>query len=181
MRWCIISILVCVLACKPTAKAKTAIVAMDQEKIVPERPTTCPEDGQCSWTLMANKTLLLKEDSIGALYPKFEASKTLHVLKFEYIKDTDSKLADGSYKELIFIEIPSTMTSLKLQDETLQQAKVTYGRLCFCRGSSGYFPVKKGRLTVSKSGQNYQVSLSFENGNIPQILTTISGTLLASL
>lgn len=134
----------------------------------------CPKGGTCSFEVLKSKSLEIKTDGTGAQYPQItEGEKT--VLKFEYKKEEDPKIADDGYTEVIYTEIKPTIHNLDLKDEELSQAKVLFGRLCFCRGQTGYYPVESGHLEI-KSNKNDSVSytLSFKITEVPHILKEIS-------
>ena len=130
----------------------------------------CPENGTCTFEVLANKTLEIKSDNTGALYPVVrKGNKT--VLKFEYKKTQNPKLADDGYKELIYAEINTKQDDLQLNDENLDLAKVHFGRLCFCKGKSGYYPVKQGKLVIQRQNDSTaNFSLKFKIDKIPQVV-----------
>ena len=49
----------------------------------------------------------------------------------------------------------------------------TPGRICFCKGESGYFPVRKGKLFVYQNEGDLLVRASFSVPKIPQIIEEI--------
>ncbi|MBZ9621160.1 hypothetical protein [Psychroflexus lacisalsi] len=130
----------------------------------------CPEDGTCTFEVLTHKSLEMKSDGIGALYPVVKnGDKT--VLKFEYKKIQDPKLADDGYKEVIYAKINTKQDNLQLKNEKLNLAKVYFGRLCFCKGESGYYPVKQGKLMIQRqSDSTVTYSLKFEMDRVPQII-----------
>lgn len=130
----------------------------------------CPKDGSCTFEVLNQKSLEMKSDGTGALYPVIKKGNQT-VLKFEYNRNQDPNLADDGYKEVVYAEINSKLKNLKLKDQTLSLAKVYFGRLCFCRGTSGYFPVKQGELMIEEQNDSTRTySFSFEIENIPQVV-----------
>jgi len=136
-------------------------------------PTLCPEDGVCTFEVFTNKTLNIQTDGIGALYPELlDGEKT--VVKFEYKRYEIPNTVDGGYSEVIYAEIDPNIKELSLENETLKQAKVLYGRLCFCRGETGYFYVNEGMLNISSHVDGSKTfSLDFKVYEVPQIITSI--------
>jgi len=133
----------------------------------------CPEDGICTFEVLKNKSLEIKKDDIGALYPMVSEGKT-NVLKFEYKRKELPNTQDSNYSELIYVEIPQKTEGLKFTDTDLNKAKVLFARLCFCRGQTGYYNVNKGQLDISKSkGEHYNLTLNFKIGEVPQVITLI--------
>ena len=133
----------------------------------------CPEDGNCTLEVMLNKSLSIKSDGIGALYPHIADGDKM-VLKFEYTRDQIPDTVDGHYQEIIYLEHDPTISSLQLKDQQLSKVKATFGRLCFCRGQTGYYPINDGQLTIRKvSDLLWRINFSFENGQVPQVIQYI--------
>ena len=125
-------------------------IACHSHKIATNQPvnnsinsTNCPKDGVCTFEVLPNKTLNIKTDGIGALYPELLDGQNT-VIKFEYKRHQIPNTADGEYSEIIYAEIDSNKTEISLQNESLKSAKLLFGRLCFCRGETGYYYVSKG-------------------------------------
>lgn len=139
--------------------------------------TICPEDGVCTFEVFNNKTLHVQTDGIGALYPELlDGKKT--VIKFEYKRHEIPNTADGGYSEIIYAEIDSNIKEATFKNETLSTAKVLFGRLCFCRGETGYFYVNEGELKITTSSDGMKTyKLDFKVHEVPQIITSIEETL----
>ncbi|PHS07542.1 MAG: hypothetical protein COA88_08445 [Kordia sp.] len=135
--------------------------------------TKCPENGNCSFEVMYNKSLELKTDGIGALYPVLNEGKKT-VLKFEYKRDEIANTVDGYYSEIIYAEIDPNINQLELNNKNLSKAKVIFGRLCFCRGETGYYRIKDGALSIEKKDNYLYFNLSFKCNEVPQIISNIS-------
>ncbi|UMB59657.1 hypothetical protein MHL31_11280 [Lutibacter sp. A80] len=138
---------------------------------------TCPENGVCSIELFPNKAIVFKTDNIGIMYPEIsEGSKT--ILKYTYTKNTIKNIQDSSYTEIIYAEFDADITPMELSDETLQNVKLYFGRLCYCKGETGYFPVKNGELKLTKINKNsFKLDLNFSISEVPQIISKISETI----
>lgn len=165
------SLVLCFMACK-TNQESTEKKNLNKINI-----TNCPEEGTCTFEVLKNKSLEIKTDGIGAQYPRVNEGKQT-VLKFEYKKDDDPRIADDGYSEIIYAEIESTTKNLDLKDDKLSLAKVLFGRLCFCRGQTGYYPVEKGHFEIkTHKDETMTFSFNLENTKVPQILKEISVTL----
>lgn len=156
----LIAMILLISSCK--SNQQTAMKS-DQEK-------QCPSDGTCSFEVLKNKELLILEDEFKNTYHKLKHADGKVVLKYEYKRNEDPKISDDNYSEIIFIEINEDLTDLDLSDQFLSKAKVSYGRMCFCRGATGFYKVKKGNLTISKDNENYEVSLDFVIDEVPQVI-----------
>lgn len=158
------SLVLCFIACK-TNQESTEKKNLNKTNI-----TNCPKEGTCSFEVLQNKSLKIKTDGIGAQYPQITEGKQT-VLKFEYKKDEDPRIADNGYSEIIYAEIEPATKTLNIKDDELRQAKVLFGRLCFCRGQTGYYPVNKGEFDI-KTNKDTSITYTFnlENTEVPQVL-----------
>lgn len=134
----------------------------------------CPTEGSCSFEVLKDTALLVMEDEFKNSYYQLKSAKGRLVLKFEYSKNEDPQLADDSYSEIIFIEIDDNVNELKLTDELLTEAKVSFSRMCFCRGSTGLYNIRKGRLHIYKHLKGFQVTLNFEINEVPHVITSFT-------
>lgn len=133
----------------------------------------CPSDGICSFEVLKNKSLQLKQDDIGALYPVLEEGK-MTVLKFEYQRSEIENTQDGQYSELIYVELPQKIQNIQLTNNELSISKVLFARLCFCRGQTGYYKVTNGQLEITKNKDaTANFKLQFKIEEVPQIITLI--------
>ncbi|WP_044401076.1 hypothetical protein [Lacinutrix sp. Hel_I_90] len=132
----------------------------------------CPENGVCNFEILKNKTFSI-ESKFGNTYPELsDGTKT--ILKFEYVRNLIPDTQDSGYRELIYVEIDSNIDALELEGKNLVKAKVSFGRLCFCRGQTGYYPVTEGQLSISKNDdKSYSFKLNFKVTEVPQVITSI--------
>jgi hypothetical protein len=133
----------------------------------------CPEGGTCTFDVLQNKTLEVKKDSFGALYPEIYDNDNI-VLKFEYKRNEIPNTADSNYSELIYVELDPNNLILELEHSQLKTAKVLFARLCFCKGQTGYYAVDNGKLSITKESDNYQFDLAFKIDEVPQLISTIN-------
>ena len=166
-------VLLLIFSCK---NSKNATEEPDSSIIPVHYLESCPDNGICSIQVMHQTNLLVKTDETGKFYPVTEKGESL-VIKYVYKRNSDENIADSNYSEIIYFELPDTKLNLNLQDKDLSQVKLLYGRLCFCRDASGYFPVTKGKLITEKTGKNQlKIVLNFSMKKIPQIIKQIDET-----
>jgi hypothetical protein len=135
--------------------------------------SNCPDDGICSLEVIKNKFLQIKQDDIGALYPVLTEGKS-NVLKFEYKRNEIANTQDGQYSEFIYAELPQNIKDIELNDKDLSIVKLLFGRLCFCRGQTGYYKVANGQLEIHKKDDGtFHFKLHFTIDEVPQIITLI--------
>lgn len=134
--------------------------------------STCPANGTCSFEVLKNKELLILEDEFKNTYHELKPADGKVVLKFEYKRTTKPEISDDHYSEIVFIEIDENLKDLNLTDQLLSNAKVSYNRLCFCRGATGIYKVKKGNLKISKENKKYKLTLDFTVNEVPQIINS---------
>ena len=159
-------LIICLVSCK----AKSELTATTATKVSKK---TCPEDGTCSFEIFKNKTLQIKTDNLGRMYP--EMMDGIHsVLKFEYKKQGNANYADRGYREEIFIELTN---NLEVETEDLKDRNLFFARWCYCKGQTGYYKINQGKLLVTKIDSiNFQLHLSFKIEEVPQIINEINYT-----
>ena len=137
----------------------------------------CPDNGVCSIELIPNKTIVFKTDNIGIMYPVIsEGSKT--ILKYTYKKNAIKNVQDSNYTEIVYAEFDANITPTKLSNAALQDVKLYFGRLCYCKGKTGYFPIKNGDFKLTKINKNsFKIDLDFTISEVPQIISKISETI----
>ncbi|MBN4070165.1 hypothetical protein JYT76_00615 [Olleya sp. AH-315-F22] len=163
----------CVLICSffllsCNAKQKTLL-----KNKIENTSTICPQDGACTFEVLQNKSLKLLKDGIGELYPDISEGDKI-ILKFQYKRNEIPNTVDGHYSELIYVELDPNNLNIELENSELQEVKLLFARLCFCRGQTGYYKVKKGSLSIIKENENYQFKLEFKNDEVPQVITSIN-------
>lgn len=139
---------------------------------------SCPENGNCTIELIPNKSISFKKDKFGIAYPEIiEGGKT--ILKYTYKKNPANNTEDSNYTELIYAEFDKEITEIELINEQLQNIKLYFGRLCYCKGETGYFPIKNGKLKLTKPSKNtVEINFDFKIKEVPQIVSKINETFL---
>ena len=133
----------------------------------------CPEDGICKFEVLNEKSLKILKDEFGNLYPEvFDGDKI--ILKFQYKRKETPNTMDSSYSELIYVELNLNNLIVELENSQLQEVKLLFARLCFCRGQTGYYKVKNGKLSISKENDKYRFNLEFKVNEVPQVITSIN-------
>jgi len=136
----------------------------------------CNEDAQCSIEIIPNTNLILKQDEFQNSYVDFEKGDKL-IVKYEFKRNQLPYTADGQHIELIYFEMDKNTEQLLLTDKELQSVKMVYGRLCYCKGTSGYFKVTNGHLKLINNNEKMTIDLDFKVGKIPQLLSEINETI----
>lgn len=133
----------------------------------------CPENGTCTIELLPNKSLEFKKDEFGNSYPVIsEGNKT--IFKYTYTKNPIPNTQDSNYTEHVFAELDSTISAKTLTNEALQNIKLHFGRLCYCKGETGYYPIKNGNFKISKSSKkSFKIEFNFKIDEVPQIISEL--------
>ena len=153
-----------------SCKSGKSDLNIDQQKY---STTVCPEDGSCSFDFVENQSFELIQDEIGQYYPKIKGGNSI-LCTFKYSRTQIPNTADGQYEEIIMFQLDKNNIEVDLKDEELTQVKLSYGRICFCKGETGYYEVNSGQLRIKKiKDKTYQLDLSFENQKVPQIISRI--------
>jgi hypothetical protein len=157
-----------IVSCKPS------FIVSQQ---VNQKAISCPENGDCSFELIPNKSIEFKADNFGILYPIIsDGKKTL--LKYTYKKNPIKNTQDSNYTEVIYAELDKEFSELNFTNEDLQKVKLYFGRLCYCKGQTGYYPIKKGEFKITKAGKNtVNFNLNFDIGVVPQIISILNETI----
>lgn len=158
------------VSCKSTFVVNEAILV---------NTVNCPENGDCTIELLPNSSLEFKQDEFGNLYPIIsEGNKT--IFKYIFTRKSVPNTQDSNYSEVIFAELDAAISDETVTDEALQTKKLTFGRLCFCKGETGYYPIKKGEFKITKSVKNsFKIDFNFKIKEVPQIISTINETVSA--
>jgi hypothetical protein len=136
----------------------------------------CPENGDCTIELLPNKSLEFKQDEFGNSYPVISAGNKT-IFKYIYTRKPIPNTQDGNYSEIVFAELDSVISPKTFTNETLKDAKMHFGRLCYCKGETGYYPIKKGEFNISKSSKKgLKTDFNFKIDEVPQIISAINET-----
>lgn len=137
----------------------------------------CPEKSTCTIEIIPHSTLIIKEDEFKNTYIEIlKGTKT--IIKYQYKKDEIPNTADSHYSEIVFIETDNYDKNIFLKNEQLQEVKMVFGRLCYCKGSSGYFRVIKGELELTVKKNKLTLNTNFSVDNIPQIIANLNETII---
>ena len=140
--------------------------------------SACPENTICTVEIIPNSSLEIKTDTFNRIYATVEKG-TQVVFKYSFKQNEDQQYLDGHYIEEIYAELPSNFSEISLKDEELSKVKLLFNRLCYCKGSAGFYKIKKGKLVLKKIKKNiYTMHLDFKMDEVPQITTTINETLI---
>ncbi len=146
--------------------------ANDSDKLMSD----CPADGDCKFEILIDKKLELKRDSNGGNYYQILDNMGTYVVHYQYNRKTDPTLADAGYREEVLFELNSSAPSVELSDTDLSTVKAVFGRYCFCRGQTGLYPIKEGKLSVKKTGEYTNYNFSFKISEVSQIIEDIEFT-----
>jgi len=138
------------------------------------KTVNCPDNGECSIELIPNKSLEFKMDEFSNSYPIIsEGEKT--ILKYTYTKNPIQNTQDSNYTEIVYAELDKTVTEISLANNELQDIKLHFGRLCYCKGETGYYPIKNGSFKIEKSSKHtVKIDIEFNIKEVPQIISKIS-------
>ena len=159
-------------SCKPCQNLNFVLSETVFTKIV-----NCPDNGECSLELIPNKSLEFKKDEFGISYPIItEGKKT--ILKYTYNRNSVPNTQDSNYTEIVYAELDKTITEISLTNKELQTVKLYFGRLCYCKGETGYYPINNGEFNIEKSGKDtVKIDIEFSIKEVPQIISKISETI----
>jgi len=128
----------------------------------------------------SQKIYLLKNKKLevtlvnGSLSYQIVANDKTNVIQFVYEKDLDKVAYDGGYREEVVFEFPNAISEQNYTDEELQNTKMLFGRYCFCRGKTGLYKVREGKLHIISSKKATHFELQFKINEVPQVIYEIS-------
>ena len=137
----------------------------------------CPENGVCKIQILKNKSLNVKTDDLGILYYQLSDNENTSVIQYTYDRKVEKGLEDAQHREEIIFEIKNITTELNLQDNSLQETKMLFGRLCFCRGQTGYYKVENGTLKLQNTNEIITLDLNFKINEVPQLYDSVKATI----
>lgn len=146
------------------------------QKEIKQTANNCLKNGYCKTTLLPNKSISFKKDAAEITHPVIsKGNKT--IFKYTFTKQ-NKKIQDSFYSEIIYAELNSTITEINLKNEQLEKIKLHFGRLCFCKGQTGYYPITKGYFKLKKINHNtIKIEINFKNEKVPQLIQTINETI----
>jgi hypothetical protein len=134
----------------------------------------CPDDGVCSIVLLQNKSLNIVSDDLGGLYVTLTDNPNTHVFQYQYKRNVPDDVEDGHHAEEVYWEVNAIDKNLSLENESLQEVKMIFGRHCYCKGQAGFFKINSGKLQLDKRADGYDVKLHFEVKKVPQVLNAVT-------
>ncbi len=146
-------------ACK-TTKDKHDIVDVNSSvdsSIVIEK---CLENGDCTLKVMKNSSMTIKEDTAGQMYPVIEKGDAI-IIEYTFSKKGPEGTADGDYSETLHFSIPNNTKILYLEDASLQEVDLLFGKHCFCRGEAGFYKINKGELHIIKTSKELTIDVTY--------------------
>lgn len=178
-----IFVIIALSGCKSTKTSATAseetseaIKISEKKEIISQ--TDCPETGMCRVELIPNSTLEIHQDKFKNTYTNITKGEKL-IFKFNFSRDLDKQYVDGHYIEEVYAEFDANLPEITLKGKELQDAKLLFNRMCYCKGSAGYYPIKNGTLSMKKiDDKTYDISINFKMDEVPQVITSINERLI---
>lgn len=169
MKYLFSFIVLFLISCKPSQKANYIVCNQTVSTTV-----NCPENGTCSLELIPNKSLEFKVDEFGNSYPVI-TNGDMVILKYTFKKKPVANVQDSNYTEIVYAEFNKKISELTLNDKELTSKKLYFGRLCYCKGETGYYPIKKGEFKLTKEAKNtIKIDFKFTIKEVPQIISSIN-------
>ena len=119
---------------------------------------------------LKNKSMVLASEDNKNSYTLIDNPEK-NVIVFTYSKTVKGNLQDAGYREEVVFETTQKLSELNLNDTDIQKSKMLFGRFCYCKGQTGYYSVRNGKMTVDS---NNNLFLNFKVLEVPQIITEIN-------
>lgn len=146
-KYVLFPMMILAISCCSTKTTQAMMSSTDKVKI-----EDCPEDGECSFEILQNKGLSIKNNTIGEMYYETEDNpeKVVFLYKFKR-KIEDKTLQDAGYREEIAFEMDKNYSDFSLTGKDLQRTKMIFGVFCYCKGKAGYYRIREGNITKKGS------------------------------
>jgi len=132
----------------------------------------CSKQADCTIELHPNKSVIIKTALNGMRY-KLADQPGMNVIVYKYNKIIKGNIQDAGYREEIVFEYDGKKP-LTLDGSELQNTKMLFGRFCYCKGQTGYYPVRQGQLSID---ENANAKLHFTVTEVPQVVKEIQFTI----
>lgn len=167
-------LLLCFVFLASCKTSKNTVIELSEHMFLTTE--NCPENGECSIEFIPNKTIEFKKDEFGIAYPVIsEGNKS--IFKFTFNKKPIVNTQDSNYTEIVYAELDNPINEISLIGNELETIKLHFGRLCYCKGETGYFPIKNGSFNIDKLKNNsLKVDIEFTIKEVPQIISKITET-----
>lgn len=172
MKTIVLVLLLFLVSCKTMQNTSETL-----KKIVTVTAENCPENGKCIIELLPNSSLEFKKDSFGNEFPVLSTGNLI-IFRYTFEKDKLSNVQDSNYTEIIYAELTNPITKTTLVNEDLQKVKLHFGRLCYCKGETGFYPIKSGLFQLEKtSNDSLKITIDFKQKATPQLISIIKQTI----
>lgn len=131
--------------------------------------TNCPENGICNLYVFQNSSLQIQTDGIGQSYYDMSYDAEKSVIMYEF-KNSNSDYEDGNITERVVFEIKNNVPELIVEDFELSNLTMFYERHCYCKGQTGMFPIKKGKLILNNLGNTLKLNLKIDRVDVPFVI-----------
>lgn len=152
--------------------ASTVTNNPSKDMVQSQKKTICPEEGSCTVKAIPNKSLNIKEDGIGKIYPEITDGENI-IIHFSFLRKAPEGIADGNYSEEIYFEIPSNQNSLQKENLSLKDVNLIFGRHFFSP-EAGFFIINKGELSLNRKDNQISFDLKFQAEEGRQLIEHIS-------
>lgn len=119
----------------------------------------CAEEGECTFVVHKDSSLIILEDTTGQIYPVIEQGENI-VVEFTYAVKGPEGTMDGDYSETVHFEITGSEDKLNLTNEELGKIKLLFGKHCFCKGEAGYYTVDEGEILLKNKNDSLFLNLN---------------------
>ena len=118
----------------------------------------CPENVDCTFEILQNKSLVVNTDEFGKSYYQVEDNPETVVFKYQHKLRTDKDLVDAGYLEEVLFEMDKNYSDFSYSGKELQNTKLILHVMCFCRsGKVGSHKISEG--SIVKKGKQLLISL----------------------
>ncbi|OIQ29318.1 MAG: hypothetical protein BM564_06360 [Bacteroidetes bacterium MedPE-SWsnd-G2] len=142
----------------------------------------CPQDGYCKIQTFRNSTLKITEDKFGHRSIDVKRGENI-VVQFLYKRNEIPNTMDSGYSEIVYLELnESSLKDNTFKNIDLNQVNAQYGRFCYCKDATGFYPISVGELNLAKIDDNsYSLYFEYNTLGIPQITSEFQTVILNNI
>ncbi|NBC59037.1 MAG: hypothetical protein GVY05_12230 [Bacteroidetes bacterium] len=125
-----------------------------------EKQPDCPEGYECYGEVLKDQSISIHKDGIGKTYIKINQDESHNVIKYIYKYSGEPNIADDSYIETFYFQIPQKSNKISLSGKELKNVKALVQKSCFCP-DAGYALIEQGHLDIKKQKDHYYIKFKY--------------------
>ncbi len=127
----------------------------------------CQAGVTCTGTIRQSTHIEISANEEEAYNYKLAEDDNTSVFILSFDRDIPKNVQDGQYREELVFEVPKGKMPVRMKLDV--SSKAVFGRFCYCKGSTGYYPINSGQLDIQMEGGQIKGHVSFQITKVPQV------------